>query len=895
MEVVIVIALGLLLWKYNELKGEIRELREGLLATQKIVQKQGYEHQNQAEALSDQKPMMDEIPDPPEGTRVKPPTEIPVKSVPEVLAAPLPTARKKKTAAKKAPKKSFGDIEKQFGEKLPVWIGGIALILGGLFLIKYSIESGILTPFVRVVSGGVIGAAFLMAANFIRQKKDIANGVRISQSLSGAGIGVLYLSVFAATTLYGFLPNIIGFAGMACITALTVLLSLRHGPPIALLGLLGGFATPALIGSDSPSAALLFSYLLVLFGGLMTVIRRQKWWVLSLPALFGLFLWVFVWLVTSFSSNDSIWLSLFLMGVSAIIIYTSRDQWHEDLKKGRDAPQFLTLLNLCGLGGSVVIMALITTFADYSTLEWSFFGLLSLASIALAYFDHRLYRFLPPLALATNLVMLLFWSPGSIYTYATVLLAFAIMFAGISYLLMHRTCHRIYWALMSNIAAGSFYLLAYFRISILHSYDITSSIPLFWGLLAVALAGVATYSVAIIHRQDILQDHKEKLMALFAVSATSFIATCFATELDLRFIPIALAFEVLAIAWINNRFPIQSLRTMMKILFGIICTILLPHIMSMLQASTSGYTGGLLSTHLLMLFSNNTLIYFLMPALLMLSAGHILHQKSPTDVFVKVMDGVSMVLITVTGYYLTRDIFYSGTDLLLAKADFMERGIITNVFFALSILAMISGRYLSRPGLSWGGTALFALAMTRVIWFDLMIYNPLWSYQEIEGWVLFNTLLLPFGLPIFWSMLASKEMQFIKNIKWQSYVPMMAMVCLFILITLNVRFMFQGEYLNGSNIENAEIYAYSVVWLLLGVGLLIGGILKKDQTLRYASLAVILLTVSKVFLYDASELEGLYRVFSFFGLGLSLLGLSWFYSRFVFQDTEKIEEHNPSE
>jgi uncharacterized membrane protein len=52
--------------------------------------------------------------------------------------------------------------------------------------------------------------------------------------------------------------------------------------------------------------------------------------------------------------------------------------------------------------------------------------------------------------------------------------------------------------------------------------------------------------------------------------------------------------------------------------------------------------------------------------------------------------------------------------------------------------------------------------------------------------------------------------------------------------------------------------------------------------MRYASLVVMLLTVGKVFLYDASQLTGLWRVVSFLGLGLSLLGLSWFYSRFIF-------------
>ena len=57
--------------------------------------------------------------------------------------------------------------------------------------------------------------------------------------------------------------------------------------------------------------------------------------------------------------------------------------------------------------------------------------------------------------------------------------------------------------------------------------------------------------------------------------------------------------------------------------------------------------------------------------------------------------------------------------------------------------------------------------------------------------------------------------------------------------------------------------------------------------LRYASLALTLLTVTKVFLLDAGSLTGLYRVFSFLGLGLSLLAISYFYSRFVFGGSEE--------
>ena len=73
---------------------------------------------------------------------------------------------------------------------------------------------------------------------------------------------------------------------------------------------------------------------------------------------------------------------------------------------------------------------------------------------------------------------------------------------------------------------------------------------------------------------------------------------------------------------------------------------------------------------------------------------------------------------------------------------------------------------------------------------------------------------------------------------------------------------------------------------LLGIALLAGGIRYKSRMVRIASLLVMVLTVGKVFLYDARALEGLYRVFSFMGLGFSLIMLSFFYTRYVFGQSE---------
>src|SRR5690606_13900932 len=83
---------------------------------------------------------------------------------------------------------------------------------------------------------------------------------------------------------------------------------------------------------------------------------------------------------------------------------------------------------------------------------------------------------------------------------------------------------------------------------------------------------------------------------------------------------------------------------------------------------------------------------------------------------------------------------------------------------------------------------------------------------------------------------------------------------------------------------DAELYAYSIVWLVYGAGLLVAGILTRQALLRYASLAVLVLVVAKVFLLDMSDLTGLLRVASFLGLGIALLALGFLYRRYVFRD-----------
>jgi uncharacterized membrane protein len=114
-------------------------------------------------------------------------------------------------------------------------------------------------------------------------------------------------------------------------------------------------------------------------------------------------------------------------------------------------------------------------------------------------------------------------------------------------------------------------------------------------------------------------------------------------------------------------------------------------------------------------------------------------------------------------------------------------------------------------------------------------------------------------------------------------VAVLSLVLGFAFVTLELRQWFHGSRLDLGGVINAETYSYSVGWILYGVALLAAGIVTGGAALRYASLAVIVLAVGKVFIVDTSALTGLYRVASFLGLGISLLAIGYAYQRFVFR------------
>lgn len=780
--------------------------------------------------------------------------------------------------------------EQQFGARLPVWLGGVAIAFAGIFLVKYSIEHGLLGPEIRVMLGLASGTALLLFARFLRERKpDLANGIRITQSLSGAGIIVLYASIFAASSLYNLIAPFAGFIGMAGVTAAAVALSLKYGAPIALLGLVGGFATPALVSTGNASAAGLFVYLFFVFTGLMFVMRRQGWWLLSLLAVGAGFLWVFVWMAFFFSAGDGIWLALFLAGIAGISVMTAWNIPESEQKEGEEGffSQPEKIVNYAGLGGAGLLMAAVLTRADYGLPEWGMFWLLSAGTIVLAWGRPHLYKGAAYVSLAISLLMFLNWHNPPQETLAPLLAAFTLLFCGGSAVILFRVPQKLFWSKMLAIATFGYFWTGYKLLYL----DVTAKTvsEWVWGGGALVLGTLAVFILERLQR-SMAEDDAElpQLQAVYALATVGFISLGASIVLEMKYWGLVLAAEVLALLWVNSRLAVASLPRLAKILTALFTLSVFPVILltiGLMVFSVTGQTLNELSDG--KQFVELPLLRLALPGLLLVAGGYFyrLTQKTETG-FVKFLEISGLLLFAAASYFALRAVLYSGVDILAQTAGFTERGTGTILFFALAFAYLAAGKKWERGAYNTAALWIGWFAVARVVYFDLLVMNPYWADQSVFGIKIFNMLWLNYVIAGAAVWFFRCELLRIGYARGTGLLNKIILLLGLAFVTLQVRHFYHGADMSAGGASNAEIYTYSAVWLLTGFAALGVGVMRSNAMLRYASLAIVTLTVGKVFLYDASALEGLYRVFSFFGLGVSLIALSWFYTRFVFQKQE---------
>jgi uncharacterized membrane protein len=189
-------------------------------------------------------------------------------------------------------------FEETIGTSWVVWIGGLTLALGGFFMVRYSIEAGLLGPGVRTMLGGLFALALLLAGEWMRRKESISTiealpTANIPAILTAAGTAVAFATVYAAYALYGFLAPATAFILLGLVALGTLAAALLHGPALAGLGVVGAFVTPLLVSSGTPDFWALYIYLGIVTAAAFGLARIRLWRWLAVTTIAFALLWTF--------------------------------------------------------------------------------------------------------------------------------------------------------------------------------------------------------------------------------------------------------------------------------------------------------------------------------------------------------------------------------------------------------------------------------------------------------------------------------------------------------------------------------------------------------------------------------------------------------------------------
>jgi uncharacterized membrane protein len=264
-------------------------------------------------------------------TSAQPPHMPPVEAQPSALppepgsveiAAPLPPKPREPGVVDRT---YHAARDWMLGGNTVVRVGIIVLFFGVAFLLKYAADNSML-PIEYRLAGVALGAIALLMTGWRVGTRKGAYGL----VLQGGGVGILYLTVFAATKLYQLMPAGAAFAPMVAICALSAFLAVRQSAPsLAFMGSAGGFLAPVLLATGGGNHVVLFSYYALLNAGILAIAWYKAWRPLNLLGFVFTFSIGSAWGVTAYRpellhSTEPFLILFFLMYVGIALLYAVR-------------------------------------------------------------------------------------------------------------------------------------------------------------------------------------------------------------------------------------------------------------------------------------------------------------------------------------------------------------------------------------------------------------------------------------------------------------------------------------------------------------------------------------------------------------------------------------------
>jgi uncharacterized membrane protein len=817
----------------------------------------------------------------------EPPSEPePAAIEPEPVRAPVPAV------PPAAPPDAVGrpGLEETLGTRGAVWVGGIALALGGLFLVRYSIEQNLLSPVTRVALGGLFALLLAGAGEWLRRRDQrIAlpgiPSANVPSVLTAAGSCTAFAVVYAAYALYDLIAPGLAFAMLGAVAVLAMVAATLHGPALAALGLVGAMGSPLLVSSEDPQPIALVLYLAFVVLAAYGVARLRLWRRLAIAAAVGALAWAMPILAIEEPQALAAMVHLAVQtGLAAFFLVAGPYRTASDEAARTDRPASLVLLAFAL--GAVAVSATVAA----GDLRPVFAGFIAVILLATG------LRFAPaaPAAAWSGLVVAgallvwpirtllaqspegLFWQSGDAFALRPdalgAYLAFAIVappaVAGASLVRLGRgsalPLRIAAWILAAaTLTPLAALVAAYWRIA---EWERSLSFALVAGLVAAGFVSGAAWLTR--HSRSSAPEIRLSIGGL-ASAALAALALGLTFTLDKGMLTVAFALTALGTAWIAERTSIPALRYAV----GAAGLLVLGRL-AWSPTIVPGNPGPFLVNWLLWGYG--------IPAASFLLASRILERRG-RDRIVRLTESLGIAFSALLIFFEIRHALHEG-DPLAPVTSLLDAGLVATQSLAFAII--LTGLDIRRgdPVYRYGALAFKVLGILLAGGGVLVVQNPFLTGQPVAGGPVFNALIAAYLLPaLLAGLLALVERRGQPLLpSWISAVLGLLLITAY--LGLEIRRIVHGPSLSfWHGFTQGEQWAYSVALLAIGIALLGVGLLRDLRYARLGSAVYLVAAVLKVFIADLAHLEGVMRALSFIGLGLVLIGIGLVYQRLLAQ------------
>lgn len=264
--------------------------------------------------------------------------------VPNIPFSSIPTTKQSPSSLPVINKKANEEFSGRFLGKLGIG----AVLIGMAFFLKYAFDNNWIGPSGRVILGIIVGIVLLTVGQYLRKKY-----LGYSDLLMGGGSAVLYLSIFSAYSFYTLISAPTAGVLMLCVTALTFAVSIVNATiTLSLVGIIGAFATPFLVGSSGDNMLTIFVYLTFINLGVLGISFFKKWPKLNVASFIGTVINFSFWYTAHYTPNVLVPTILFCFITFLIFIVVNISRGITTGVKADQADYFL-------LGANALVFALI--------------------------------------------------------------------------------------------------------------------------------------------------------------------------------------------------------------------------------------------------------------------------------------------------------------------------------------------------------------------------------------------------------------------------------------------------------------------------------------------------------------------------------------------------------